>query len=153
MLSLKEIRFESALNLFLICCIVVCPFVLKADQRRGNDLEDLEFPHHKYEYENYAEERFQMECDYLGIKGGKKKKACKLFEASQQQRELVKENKSEGKLTVTRAIKKLNQIDIEYYEQLRPLVSGKKHKARIERILDKLRKRSDGQVSMQKCKK
>jgi len=92
-----------------------------------------------------------MECNYLGIKGERKKKAREFFEFSQQQRELVKENTSAGKLTLTSAIKKLNRIDIEYYEQLTPLVSGKKNKARLEGILDKLREMGNGQVSMQKC--
>ena len=94
-----------------------------------------------------------MECDYLGIKGDRKNKARKLFTISQQQRELIKENKAEGKLSVPHAIQKLNQIDIEYYEKLTPLISGKKNKTRLERLLDKLRIRSNGQANMQKCQK
>ncbi|HUU29119.1 MAG TPA: hypothetical protein VM123_15030 [archaeon] len=129
----------------------LCSFVLYARPERDLDEADWNTPRPERQYKSLEEERFQMECNYLGIKGERKKKAREFFEFSQQQRELVKENTSAGKLTLTSAIKKLNRIDIEYYEQLTPLVSGKKNKARLEGILDKLREMGNGQVSMQKC--
>jgi hypothetical protein len=91
-----------------------------------------------------------MECDYLGIKGERKKQAREFSEVSQQQRKLVKEKRLERKITARGAIQKLNQIDIEYYEKLAPMIAGKKNNTKLGRILDKLRKKSDARVSIQK---
>jgi len=129
---------------------LVFPVSLCAGDGRDLDEEDLYIPRPEKRYESLVEERFQMECDYLGIKGHRKKKARQLFEISQQKRELVEKNKVSGKQQVTRAIGKLNRIDIEYYERLAPLVSGRKNRTRLERILDTLRKRNDRQVNMKK---
>ena len=123
----------------------VCSFTLYTTPEKDLDQADWNTVRLERHYKNLAEERFQMECDYLGIKGERKKKARELFELSQQQRELVKKKRLERKITARGAIQKLNQIDIKYYEKLAPLIAGKKNNTKLGRILDKLRKKSTDQ--------
>ena len=150
MLNHKKIRHWQLLWMPPFFLYTVCPFTLYAMPERDLEEGDWYTPRQERQYENLVEERFQMECDYLGIKGERKKQARELFELSQQQRELVKEKRLERKITARGVIQKLNQIDIEYYEKLAPLIAGKKNNTKLRRILDRLRKKSDGQVSIQK---
>ena len=94
-----------------------------------------------------------MECDYLGIKGERKKQASELFELSQQQRKLVKQKRLERKITARAALQKLNQIDIEYYEKLAPVIAGQKNNTKLGRILNRLREKNDTRVSIPKWEK
>ena len=150
MLNQMKNRRWQILWLLHFYSYLVFPFSLCAGDGRDLEEEGLYIPRPEKRYESLVEERFQMECDYLGIKGNRKKKARQLFEISQQQRELVERNKASGKQQVARAIDKLNRIDIEYYERLIPLVSGRKNRTRLGRILDTLRKKNDRQVNMKK---
>ena len=153
MLNQIKIHPRHLLRLYHFCLLMVLPLSLYAKAERDLHEGDWNTPGLERHYKNLVEERFQMECDYLGIKGERKKQARDLFEQSQQQRQLVKKKRLEREITARDALQKLNQIDIEYYEKLAPVIAGKKNNSKLGRILDELRVRSDARVSIPKWEK
>ncbi len=93
-------------------------------------------------YKNLAEERFNMECDYLGINGGRLKGVRKLFDKMLISRERVNSAHYRGDMTRDEAIELLNRLDLEYYLELEELVRGERNLGRIRRMIVKVKARN-----------
>ena len=94
-------------------------------------------------FENMAEERFQMECHYLGIDGERRDQARKLYDALLKSRDRVIDSRDRGDLTRIEAIAKLNLLDVEYYHDLRTRVKGKRNQERLEKMIAKAGARNE----------
>lgn len=99
-------------------------------------------------YKSLAEERFSMECDYLGIDGQRTRAARELFETMLVARRKVDSERSRRIVTRSGAIEAINKIDLAYYLELKELVSGRRNLDRIGRMIVKVRARNGSRAEL-----
>ena len=136
MLSLKTIRFLPVSGIFLFWSMVFChPSIIDALPDRGFSDEDWEGPRRKREYQNLQEERFQMECEYLGLKNKQKKKARPLYDEAQKKKDKIKFELNTCLLKHQNACNRLKKIEKDYFEKLSALLN-EKQKKKLKKLLE-----------------
>ncbi len=144
-------KHKTILMVILLSSAIVIPLYLySADSRDAIDESwaPNDTPKH---YKNLAEERFSMECDYLGIDGGRVGPARELFDTLLVAKGKLDADRSEGSISRVGAIERLNRVELAYYLKLKELVTGERNLARIGRMITKVRARNTnrGKLSAQ----
>ncbi len=127
----------------LLFSMIVFPAHTFAGSLRDHEVESWNPNDSPKKYRNLAEERFSMECDYLGIDGERVEVARRLFDTLLAQRQAVDSARSTGGLSRVGAIESINKIELAYYLKLKDLVTGKRNLGRIGRMIAKVRGRNE----------
>jgi hypothetical protein len=137
-------------SILLLMLIAIPSYLYSADS--GDTIAENWTPNDTpKQYKNLAEERFSMECDYLDIGGERTGVARELFDAMLVAKGKLASERSQGSISRVGAIERLNSLELEYYLELKELVSGRRNLDKIGRMIVKVRARNTnrGKLSAQ----